>query len=397
MRIDKRGIECLTLAAFLGCMALGTSALNAVTPNIPSDLSANNTAFVSTETSAFESLNAGVSGSFTLACMGEAEEEEAVPTAEVAEVEVVADGTGIDWSTKCMANVSGSVNIRAEAGAESAVVGKLFEGGSADIIEKGETWTKISSGSVEGYIANEFLVFGEEASALAREKGSFVATVLENSIRVRDAASAEAGVLGLVGAGTKLTASSATPEAGFIPVTYKDKSGFIAQEFVSTEFELSVAKSMEEIQAEEAARKKAEAEAAAKKAKAAQQSAAQRSQNAAVEASADDLSLLAALVMCEAGNQSYECKLGIASVVMNRVRSGRYPNSVHAVIYQRGQFPPASQTGRVASVLASGRANASCRQAAAEALAGVSNVGNAIGFAHAGSRAGTVIGPIVFF
>jgi uncharacterized protein YgiM (DUF1202 family) len=393
MRIDKRGIECGTLVAFLGVLALGTATFNTVTPNIASEYSANT--YVTSEESAVASLNAGMPVTFTLASIGEA--KDAAATTELAAPEVVADGTGINWNVKCMTTVSGSVNIREAADAGSALVGKLFEGGAADVVEKGETWTLITSGSVTGYIANEFLVFGDDAAALAKEKGLFVSTVLENTIRIRKEPSAEAGVLGLVGTGERLETVNTTPENGFIAVKFGDDTGYISQEFVTTELDLPVAKSMAEIKAEEAAKKAAEQKAAAAKAAKEAKNNAARTQNAAVAASADDVSLLASIVMCEAGNQSYECKLGIASVVMNRVRSGRYPNTIYGVLYQRGQFPPASVTGRVAAVLASGRYNSGCLQAAQEALSGVSNVGNAIGFAHAGSRSGTVIGPIVFF
>lgn len=52
----------------------------------------------------------------------------------------------------------------------------------------------------------------------------------------------------------------------------------------------------------------------------------------------DDLYLLARLVESEAGNESYETKLMVASVVMNRVADSRFPNSIREVIYQKGQF-----------------------------------------------------------
>ena len=52
----------------------------------------------------------------------------------------------------------------------------------------------------------------------------------------------------------------------------------------------------------------------------------------------DDLYLLARLVESEAGNESYETKMMVASVVMNRVTDSRFPNTIREVIYQKGQF-----------------------------------------------------------
>ena len=51
-------------------------------------------------------------------------------------------------------------------------------------------------------------------------------------------------------------------------------------------------------------------------------------QNAAVEATVDDVTLLAAIIQCEAGNEVYEGQLAVGAVVMNRVRSGGYPGTV---------------------------------------------------------------------
>lgn len=83
---------------------------------------------------------------------------------------------------------------------------------------------------------------------------------------------------------------------------------------------------------------------------------------AAVEATVDDVTLLAAIIQCEAGNEVYEGQHCSRSVVMNRVRSGGYPSTVHDVIYQKSQFPPAG-AGSVANVAAKGPKQ-SCLQAA---------------------------------
>ena len=92
-----------------------------------------------------------------------------------------------------------------------------------------------------------------------------------------------------------------------------------------------------------------------------------------------DVRLLAALIYCEAGNQPYDGKVAVGAVVMNRIASSRFPNTLEGVIYQRGQFGPA-MTGKLGRVLASGKAPASCYQAAQDALNGVSPVGNALFF-----------------
>lgn len=111
--------------------------------------------------------------------------------------------------------------------------------------------------------------------------------------------------------------------------------------------------------------------------------------------SAGDLALLAALIECEAGGESYEGKLAVGSVVMNRVRSASFPNSVVEVIYQKGQFSPVA-SGRFAAVLSRG-ASADSIRAAQECLAGRSTVSCLYFCRNNGLVTGLVIGNHVFY
>lgn len=92
-----------------------------------------------------------------------------------------------------------------------------------------------------------------------------------------------------------------------------------------------------------------------------------------------DRYLLANLIYCEAGGEGYAGQLGVGSVVINRVLSSVYPDSVVGVIYQGGQFSPVA-SGRLAAALAEGKATASCYQAADDAMKGNTNVGNCVYF-----------------
>lgn len=110
----------------------------------------------------------------------------------------------------------------------------------------------------------------------------------------------------------------------------------------------------------------------------------------------EDITLLAALLECEAGSRNYEAVLAVASVVVNRMKSRYYPNTVQGVIYQSGQFPPAHD-GKVDRILARG-VKPICVQAATDALNGKNNVGKCLSFRAASSgRDGTIIGDNVFF
>ena len=85
-----------------------------------------------------------------------------------------------------------------------------------------------------------------------------------------------------------------------------------------------------------------------------------------------DLTLMAAIIQAEADNQSYEGKLAVGSVVMNRVKSSKFPNTVSGVIYQKNQFAPVND-GHLALILERGP-NETCYRAARQVLEGYRNV-----------------------
>ena len=121
-------------------------------------------------------------------------------------------------------------------------------------------------------------------------------------------------------------------------------------------------------------------------------------ETAAVEtdasASNQDLDLMAAIIECEAGGESYEGKIGVGAVILNRIRSSEFPNTLSEVIYQSGQFEPV-WTGKLASVLSRG-ANADCYAAARDVFAGANTIGECL-FFHAGGGSGLTIGNQTFY
>ncbi len=92
-----------------------------------------------------------------------------------------------------------------------------------------------------------------------------------------------------------------------------------------------------------------------------------------------DRYLLANLIYCEAGGEPYEGQVAVGAVVINRVLSSVFPNTVSGVIYQKRQFSPVA-SGRLALALSQNKATPSCYQAADQAMAGVTNVGGCVYF-----------------
>ena len=110
-----------------------------------------------------------------------------------------------------------------------------------------------------------------------------------------------------------------------------------------------------------------------------------------------DRYLLANLIYCEAGNQPYAGQVAVGAVVINRVLSSVYPNTVSGVIYQYKQFAPVLD-GHLAIALANDSATAACYKAADEAMSGYTNVGRCVYFrTPIEGLTGTQIGGHIFY
>lgn len=90
---------------------------------------------------------------------------------------------------------------------------------------------------------------------------------------------------------------------------------------------------------------------------------------------AKDTDLLLRIGMCEAGGEKVECIASVMRVVLNRVSSNAFPNSIYDVIYEHNQFTPA-QTGWIKTVTPSKK----CQQALDMVLDGWDESQNALYF-----------------
>lgn len=281
-------------------------------------------------------------------------------------------------SERVMANVKNALNIRSEASEDAEKVGMLYKDCGGTILERKDGWTRMQSGNVIGWAKDEYLLFGEEAEALANDVGKMIA-YLNDVLYIRQEPSLEAEAYGVLPKGEMVEVVSVDDD-GWVCIDYDGNDGYVSQEYVTLDFLIDTAESMEEIRLRQEAEKEAK----------------RHVNYGEYTTDADTTLLLAALIQCEAGGESYEGKLAVGAVVMNRVRSAAYPDSIHGVIYASGQFTPA-MNGKVNRVYESGKISESCIQAAEDALAGNSNVGDLTHFRRNNGREGLVIGNHVFY
>jgi len=285
-----------------------------------------------------------------------------------------------DYEALVMVDIRNYVNVRSEATVDSEKMGVLYKDCGGTLIEEGEEWSLIQSGELVGWVENSYLLFGDEAKAMASDVGMTLAVVNTRSLRLHTEASLDSEVLAIVPENEIMEVVDQS-DPDWIYVDYGEWDGYVSAEYVDINFEVDAGETMTQIRAREAA----EAEA-------------RRHQNyGAYMTDADDLLLLAALIQCEAGGEPYEGQVAVGAVVMNRVRSAAYPNTIHGVIYASGQFTPA-MTGRLNQVYNSGNIRTSCIQAAQEALNGTSNVGAFTHFrTNNGAHTGIAIGHHIFY
>ena len=289
------------------------------------------------------------------------------------------DDSEEEASNLVMANVSAVMNVREEPSEDGKKVGVLYKDCGGRILDRKNGWTKIQSGDLIGWASDDLLLFDDDAKALANDVGKQVVSSNTNALNIRAEASSDAEVLGVL---TQNAIVDYIDDAGngWISVDYNDQTGYVQSEYVSTSFKIDQGETLAAIKIREEAEKKA----------------ALKKNRGAVAADADEVKLLAALIQCEAGNQPYDGKVAVGAVVMNRVKSGAYPNSIYGVIYASGQFTPALN-GAVANVYNSGRISDSNYQAAQAAINGETSVGAALHFRRNDGREGTVIGAHVFW
>ena len=341
------------------------------------------------------------------------------------------------YTTTAMASGIGVIDakdmldIHAEGNTASAVIGQVMEDGHVAILAKYNDWVQIQAGEIAGWVPAENLVeteisneeavaaneqviaertgatasedefFAEEevqqdeTAALQAEASEAAQNEIEEVQAAEEAARIEAEAQAKAAAeeAARLAAEAqakADEEAARIEAEAQAKA---AEEAARIEAEAQAKAAEEAARLEAEAQAKAAAEEAARIAAEAQQ-AALAAQTAAI--SAEELKLLANIIYCEAGSESYVGKVAVGNVIMNRVKSASQPNTITEVVYAKGQFSPV-RNGSLQRALSSDKADAACYQAAIEALAGAQPVGGKLFFRRNNGRSGQVIGHHVFY
>ena len=398
---------------------------------------------------------------------------------------VYADDTYSDyvWAYRAVANVVEAVNIRAAASEDSTIVGYLTTAASADVIERGETWSLVISGGVEGYVRNDCLAFGEDAKNLAGVYGSEGVKTYWDGVSLFAAPDGSSEVLATVSAGKEYevlsndgswvevqmddatvayvpaedvmettildkavstgdaygsvsgSSNSGSYDSSYSDMSYDDGSSYSDSSYddgssysdssydsyddgssysdnsYDTSYDSSYSDtsyddgssytdssydtSYDDGSSYDTSYDNSYTDSSYDDGSSYTDSSSSDTTDTSTRASSSDRELLAGLIYCEAGNQSWDGKVAVGAVVLNRVASSSFASTIKGVIYESGQFSPAG-SGWLDSVIANGSIPSSCYDAADAALAGENPIGSAMYF-NTGSGKGIKIGAHQFY
>ena len=217
-------------------------------------------------------LTAGDAGTYASAAVASepaAPVEEAEPIEDTVVILPTEDETTVsandveDFSNLVIAQVNDYVNVRSIPSEEGEILGKLYDDSVGEFISEQDGWYEIKSGSVQGFVKAEYVVTGDEAVEVAKQVGKRIATVTTTTLFVRQEATTESPVIGMVPIEDELTVTEEGVTEGWVKVSIEEGEGYVSTDYVtlSTEFVKAESKAEEEarLAAEEAARKKANA------------------------------------------------------------------------------------------------------------------------------------------
>lgn len=251
-------------------------------------------------------------------------------------------------------NTAYGLNVRSSASTSASILGCLGKNTKVQITGQTGSWYQvnvtINGASVTGYVSSQYITKTDAADTSSDASSNVTVDtttytkgkVTCTALNLRSQASTASSVVTVLYQNTYLTIESESNGWYKVSTTSNGRtlSGYVSADYV------------QKVSDDEANNA--------------------NNTSGSLAASADDEKLLAAVVYCEAGNQSYEGQLAVANVVVNRVKSSLFPNTIKEVIFAPGQFMPANN-GRLNAALQNGVPD-SCTQAAKDALAGNNNV-----------------------
>lgn len=217
------------------------------------------TALADTNTEVANYITGGM-GSFSVGAHSAINDSVVVEEVAVKENEapVVAEPVVVsEYANIAIAQVNEYLNVRAEANEGAEVIGKIYPNGAATVLEVVGDWTKITSGSVTGYVASQYIVVGNEEVCKAASKRE--GTVTTETLKLRKEPNTECGIHTLLSINDKVTVLEDAAE-GWYKIQTENHTGYVSADYMSVETKYTYAESKAEEEARLAAERAAREE-----------------------------------------------------------------------------------------------------------------------------------------
>lgn len=218
-----------------GLICSGVILLTATMPVQADELSGTTTDTI--EYSSEDVLSAGVGSLF----------QSVLTEDEYKEIAKKAEGALWGYTHLGICNVEeNNLNIRQEPNESGKLVGKLPKNAACEVVSSENGWSYITSGKVEGYVKEEYLLKDFAAKQKAEEMAAAMAVVITDSLNIREEPSTDAEVVTQVATGESLDIIEIRDD-GWIKVDLDGEEVYVAADYVEVKSDLNTAITMTEL------------------------------------------------------------------------------------------------------------------------------------------------------
>lgn len=171
------------------------------------------------------------------------------PLTKVEYLEIAKNAEGALWGYTHLGicNVEeNNLNVRQEPDESGKLIGKLPKNAACEIISSENGWAKITSGKVEGYVKEEYLLTDYEAKKKGEELASALAVATTDGLNIREYPSTDAEIVTQVASGEALDIVEIQDD-GWIKVYLDDEEVYVSADYVEVKSDLETAITMTEL------------------------------------------------------------------------------------------------------------------------------------------------------
>ncbi len=120
--------------------------------------------------------------------------------------------------------------MRTGPSTDADIIGKCYRGCGGTVLERKNGWTRIHSGKLEGWLKDDYLLYGTDIKPLAQEMGLLSASVTAVTLNIREDPSTDAAIIKQAAQGEAFPVSKCLRRLDRHPLP-ADTYGYICAEY----------------------------------------------------------------------------------------------------------------------------------------------------------------------